>query len=196
MSNLTAILAPRLHYAINLDVLTRMSLVPAKAPSASAHGPRVIFNRLSRGLPRSLTHTTAYRLTMPHISGHPFMCIVLQHASWCGRHLPRLGVVLGYEALNHEGVAAREGSGEKELASTYQVFKSGTRPIPASAPITYPQPSLSTTTSGTGPIPKIHLISYIIGDHLGMGPVFPSKTNPANHHSVQVQSRHRSHRGS
>ncbi|KAG7402737.1 hypothetical protein Forpe1208_v016951 [Fusarium oxysporum f. sp. rapae] len=44
-------------------------------------------------------------------------------------------------------------------ARAYQVFKSGTRPIPASAPITYPQPSLSTTTSGTGPIPKIHLIS-------------------------------------
>jgi hypothetical protein len=44
---------------------------------------------------------------------------------------------------------------------TYHVFPSGTRPIPASAPITLSQPSLFATSLGTGPIPKIHLISQV-----------------------------------
>jgi hypothetical protein len=38
-----------------------------------------------------------------------------------------------------------------------------------------------------GPIPKIHLISQIIRDHLGMGPVLPSEPDAANHHPVYLQ---------
>ncbi|KAJ0130501.1 Uncharacterized protein HZ326_26398 [Fusarium oxysporum f. sp. albedinis] len=41
----------------------------------------------------------------------------------------------------------------------YHVFPSGTWPIPASAPITFFQSSLLTTSLGTGPVPKISLIS-------------------------------------